>query len=233
MLWLVASLNPPHPDLTMPFSPEWDALFRAGRNVGEWPWSDVVSLVYRYAKPSDGYRRVLELGPGNGANIPLFLALGAEYHAVEGSAFVVAHLHERFPQLAEHIVAGDFTREIPFTGPFDLVVDRASITHNTTEAIRRTLALMRNVLRPGGKMIGVDWFAADHSAASTGTSLDSHTRISCHGTFEGVGAVHFSDRSHLLELLAGAELSIEYLAHKQVTSVDERMCSWNFVSASI
>ena len=47
----------------MPFSPEWDALFRAGRNVGEWPWSDVVSLVYRYAKPSDGYRRVLELGP--------------------------------------------------------------------------------------------------------------------------------------------------------------------------
>ena len=81
----------------MSFSPEWDALFRAGRNVGEWPWSDVVSLVYRYAKPSDGYRRVLELGPGNGANIPLFLALRAEYYAVEGSAFVVAHLHERFP----------------------------------------------------------------------------------------------------------------------------------------
>ena len=222
MLWLVASLNSPHPDLTMPFSPEWDALFRAVRNVGEWPWSDVVSLVYRYAKPSDGYRRVLELGPGNGANIPLFLALGAEYHAVEGSAFVVAHLHERFPQLAEHIVAGDFTRE---TAP-----------RSRTTQQKQFVAPWRwcgMCCAPGGKMIGVDWFAADHSAASTGTSLDSHTRISCHGTFEGVGAVHFSDRSHLLELLAGAELSIEYLAHKQVTSVDERMCSWNFVSASI
>ncbi len=48
----------------------------------------------------------------------------------------VEWLRERFPEHAETIACGDFTREIPWPGPFALIVDRASLTHNTTVAIQ-------------------------------------------------------------------------------------------------
>ncbi|MFZ2136467.1 MAG: class I SAM-dependent methyltransferase [Xanthobacteraceae bacterium] len=98
--------------------------------MSEWPWSDLVSLVHRHAKPENGYRRVLELGCGAGANIPFLQSLGMDYCAVEGSSFIVARLRARFPEIAANIVVGDFTRKIPFTSRFDLVIDRASVTHH-------------------------------------------------------------------------------------------------------
>jgi SAM-dependent methyltransferase len=218
----------------MHFSPEWDMAYRAGRQMGEWPWSDLVSLVYRHARPSEGYRRVLELGPGSGANIPLFLSLGVEYCAIEGSTFMVERLRARFSRIAANIVVGDFTQEIPFDRQFDLAVDRASITHNTTASVRRALLLIFGALRPGGKLIGVDWFSAAHSAAVLGLPLDSHTKRDVPGTFSGVGAVHFSDRDHLVDLLNETGFLIEYLAHKEVRveipSDYERVCVWNFVA---
>ncbi|EGV51071.1 hypothetical protein Rifp1Sym_bw00060 [endosymbiont of Riftia pachyptila (vent Ph05)] len=45
-------------------------------------------------------------------------------------------MRERFPEYAETIACGDFTREIPWPGPFALIVDRASLIHNTTVAIQ-------------------------------------------------------------------------------------------------
>ena len=219
----------------MGFSSGWDSTYRTGQHMSEWPWSDLVSLVHRHAKPENGYRRVLELGCGAGANIPFLQSLGMDYCAVEGSSFIVARLRARFPEIAANIVVGDFTQKIPFTSRFDLVIDRASVTHNTTTGIRRALALVADVLRSGGKLIGLDWFAADHSAAKFGTPLDSHTRTGLSGTFTGIGAVHFSDRQHLLALMQDAGLSIEHLAHKEIKTEipadGERMCSWNFVAS--
>ena len=111
-------------------------------HLGVWPWSDLVSYIYRYARPSDGFQRVLELGCGAGANIPLFEKLGTDYHGIEGSPSIVQSLHEQFPNIKDRIVVGDFTKTIPFDGKFDLVVDRSSITHNVTSAIHRTLGMI-------------------------------------------------------------------------------------------
>jgi len=93
---------------------------------------------------------VLELGCGAGANIPLFLALGIEYFAIEGSPTIVAQLHERYPELANQIVVGDFTAEQSFSGDFDLIIDRASVTHNNTSAIKSALGMAYKALKPGG-----------------------------------------------------------------------------------
>src|SRR5579864_7912531 len=152
----------------MAFSVEWDARFRTNQNISVWPWSDLVSYVNRYAKPGDGYKRVLEIGCGAGANIPFFQSLGVDYFAIEGSASIVARLHESHPRLKDQIVVGDFTQFLPFTGLFDLVVDRSAITHNTTEAIRDTLTMICDRLRRGGKLIGIDWFSTSHQDAQRG-----------------------------------------------------------------
>ena len=219
----------------MTFSQQWDDVYRQARQLSTWPWSDLVSYVYRYARPDDGYRRVLECGCGAGANIPFFVALGVDYFGIEGSPHIVARLHERFPDLKDRIVAGDFTQTVSFDGLFDLVVDRSSITHNATPAIRRTLGTMFARLRRGGKLIGIDWFSKDDSDANLGESIDAWTRTNIgQGRFGRVGTVHFTDRDHLLELLRGAGFSIERLEHKQVETVAPdgggRLATWNFVA---
>ncbi len=218
----------------MTFSEEWEAAFRANTHVSVWPWSDLVSYVHRHAKPADGYRRVLELGCGVGANIPFFRALGVDYCAIEGSRAAVDKLCEAYPDLRAKILVGDFTQSIPFADPFDLVVDRAAVTHNTTAAIQHALQLIFGILRPSGKFVGIDWFSIRHRSADGGVSIDQNTRADIsEWPFHGVGNVHFSDERHISGLLAGVGFRIERLEHKQVDGISPptgRQAMWSFVA---
>jgi SAM-dependent methyltransferase len=204
----------------MSFSPEWEQRFAENAQMSVWPWSDLVSLVRRHCKQLGPESRVLELGCGAGANIPFFQSLGVQYRAIEGSSSVVKRLHTHFAELAERIAVGDFTAEQPFGEGFDLIVDRASVTHNTTEAIIRTLRLVRRSLKPEGLFIGVDWFSTEHSDFSKGQPAeDSRTRRDfTSGPFAGLGRVHFSDESHLRKLFSDFELL--FLEHKRLDRVE-------------
>lgn len=220
----------------MTFSTEWDILYRANTHLSIWPWSDLVSYVHRYAKPSNGFNKVLELGCGAGANIPLFLSLKADYYAIEGSPAIVESVVSRYPELAERIITGDFTLDLPFTGPFDLVVDRISLAHNSTAAMIKTLKMIFNLLRTGGKFIGIDWFSDQHHDAQLGDPVDSHTRknlpVSSH--LAGTGHVHFCDRNHLVHLLESTGFHVERLEHKQsnieIPENGQQLAWWNFVA---
>jgi SAM-dependent methyltransferase len=182
-----------------------------------------------------GFRRVLEIGCGAGANIPFFDRLGVEYAGVEGSEFVVAKLIATLPHLQRKIAVADFSESIPFAGPFDLVVDRAALTHNTTAAIRRGLRLIHDVLRPGGRLIGINWFSIAHSDAVAGDGVDEYTRTNISaGPFAGIGLVHFSDRTHIVDLLDSAEFRVERLDHHEIDGAIPadgcRLGWWNFVA---
>ncbi|HEY6895645.1 MAG TPA: methyltransferase domain-containing protein [Rhodocyclaceae bacterium] len=220
----------------MTFSTEWDDLYRSGTHLSIWPWSDVVTYVHRYANPSSGFNRVLELGCGAGANIPLFLKLGSDYFAIEGSSAIVQNLCNTYPTLSERIVVGDFTKEIPFDGLFDLVLDRSSLISNTTEAMQHTLRMVFERLRSGGKFIGIDWFSDKHQDATRGEAVDSHTRrnLPADSHLAGTGAIHFCDRDHLIGLLEGAGFQVERLEHKQnqiaIPAGHGQLGWWNFVA---
>ena len=220
--------------MTKGFSPEWDATYRSSQHISVWPWSDLVSLVMRYAHPKDGFLRVLELGCGAGANIQFFVDTGADYWAVEGSQAIVSTLRQRYPALSEQILVGDFTSSIPCNGVFDLVIDRSSLTHNNTAAIQRGLALAYDTLRPNGKFIGVNWFSTKNQYAEAGTMVDSHTRRDIPAPLlEGLGKVHFSDFDHLDNLFRTAGFIIDYCEHvtKETTIPESIMwASWNFVA---
>lgn len=220
----------------MGFSPEWEQRYADNTHLSVWPWSDLVSLVHRHCKPAiaSGRGRVLELGCGAGANIPLFLSIGMDYSAIEGSPSIVKRLLGRYPQLGGKIVVGDFTRELPFDGGFDLVVDRASLTHNTTDAIRSALQLAFIALKPSGVFIGSDWFSTNHDDYAIGDpSEDRYTRTNHDsGQFAGVGRVHFSDEAHLRDLFSS--FKIVYMEEKRLRRVEPRdnhqFASWNIVA---
>lgn len=217
------------------FSCEWEARYQVGTHISVWPWTDVVAHVHRYAKPRGGFNNVLELGCGAGANIPFFTSRGDEYFALDGSATIVASLHERFPDLVSRIVVADFTCEIPFDIVFDLVVDRCSLTHNDTASIERCLALVAGRTRKGGLFIGVDWFTDEHSDARKGTPVDPNTRCDIDSsTLHDLGCVHFSDREHLEAIFERAGFDVAALERKTVRMLtgEERRVrdTFNFVA---
>ncbi|WP_446012100.1 class I SAM-dependent methyltransferase [Candidatus Electrothrix sp.] len=125
----------------MSFSSEWENSYQANTHMSLWPWSDLISFVMRYSKPRPKSFRVLELGCGAGANIPFFLSQNVAYYAIEGSRTIVENIVRRYPMLEDNIIIGDFTTEFPLSlGKFDLIVDRAALTHNTTSAIQNTIS---------------------------------------------------------------------------------------------
>ena len=60
-------------------------MYQDGEHLSVWLWSELISLFKRDVDFKGNNLRVLELGCGAGLNIPFFLALGADYHAIEGS----------------------------------------------------------------------------------------------------------------------------------------------------
>jgi SAM-dependent methyltransferase len=218
----------------MGFSIEWDERYREGTHLSVWPWSDLVSLVRRHCRQLGAASRVLELGCGAGANIPFFARLGVRYHGIEGSPAIVRNLHERFPELRAAIVVGDFTREQPFGSGFELIADRAALTHNSTADIQAALRLVWDSLAPGGYFVGIDWFSTRYDEFRRGQpGPDSYTRSGfTEGPFEGTGAVHFSDEAHLRSLFARFELI--FMEEKQSRTVipadGSEFASWNLVA---
>jgi SAM-dependent methyltransferase len=216
------------------FSQEWDAAYKKGGQMSVWPWSDLVSMVMRYARPAGPSYRILELGCGAGANVPFFLSQQVDYYAIEGSAHMVAQLKARYSQAAERFVVGDFTVNIPFPGAFDLIVDRSSVTHNCTRSIQQCLKLVHDKLKSGGAFIGIDWFSSANTEMGYGkTADDEHTRTSfTKGQFAHVGKVHFSDEAHLRFLLA--DFNIEVLEHKTLERREpadgSRFATWNLLA---
>jgi len=177
--------------------------------------------------------RVLELGCGAGANIPFFLRLGVQYHAIEGSPHIVERLSSAYPELSGRIRVGDFTQEIPFDGNFDMVIDRAALTHNTTESIERCLANVRERMPTSGHFLGIDWFATDHAEYGSGEpDADEHTRTSyTTGPFADVGPVHFSDRAHLEDLFQNFEiLTLEKKVIERELPTTWKQAMWNIVA---
>jgi SAM-dependent methyltransferase len=219
----------------MSFSKEWDQAYRYYKQMNAWPWSDVVSYVIRYAYSTKKNFRVLELGCGSGANIPFFLSLGYKYYGIDGSSAIVNRLKRKFPRIKKNLVIADFTKEIPFNEKFDLILDRSALTHNKTQGIKQSLELVYEKMKSNTRYIGIDWISIEHSDYLQGTRVDRYTRTGYKkGQFTGLGVVHFSNKSHLLNLFK--KFKILVLEHKMVTMKipkKKKFAGWNFVAKRI
>lgn len=215
----------------MAFSTEWEKIYKNNEQISVWPWSNCVSLCHRYGKMHEGMK-VLELGCGAGANIPFFVQQKVVYYAVDGSATMAENLQKKFVCCDVHIAQVDFTNDFHWTEAFDLIIDRAAVTHNSTADIEQVLVKLRSALAPGGRFIGMDWFSTQDGAfqKDIADQIDSYTRIFKEGRFSGMGKVHFADKEHLQRLFHGFRFL--YLAEKvDFVHLPKKMtrAAWDFV----
>jgi len=146
---------------------------------------------------------ILELGCSAGQNIPIIAQVGP-YRGMDISESAVQIARAGYPDHAEHIKQGDFSDEIPWDN-LDAVVERASVAHNTREAIDATVENVYRALKPGGIFVSSDWFSMAHSEAGRGLTIEhslwGRTLTGFNdGQFRGVDRVHFSTEEELREI---------------------------------
>lgn len=196
----------------------WEKIYAEGKQLSSWPWSDAVTLVSRYISREQAKegKRVLELGPGVGANIPFLLDRGFSYFGIEGSQSAVDILHQKFPALKETVSQGDFTKSLPFGGFFDGVVDRCSLPHNDHESVLRALRIISKRIAPGGHYFGIDWYSDEDPYSQSGDKVDHYTRTKfTDGPWAGSGPIHFVSEKTIEEMLCEVGLQIVFLEKKK------------------
>lgn len=187
----------------MSFSREWETAHADGRVCRDAVGQLCYMLEIFVPGPQE---RVLELGCGAGPNVDYWLRRPANYYGLEGSETAIAECKRRYPYIAKQFACCDFSQTQPFGFEFDVIFDRASVSHNSYEAMQRCIGMALEYLKPGGIYIGVDWFSSNHSEIKRGEEIDRYTRTGYKdGQFRDVGAVHFSSESELGELFAGFE----------------------------
>ena len=97
----------------------WEKYYKKLKNKKFWPWTELITLCKKFIKPKKNIK-VLEIGVGNGANIPFFNDKKFDYYAVDGSQTIIKALKVKYPNLKKKIKSCDFTKEIPFQEEFDL-----------------------------------------------------------------------------------------------------------------
>ncbi len=179
----------------------WDELFREGKFAPREPtWS-----VRRFAAllKGRGLRRVLDLGCGAGRHVIFLAREGFEVHGLDSSTEALRICRERLQAAGLHaaLVRADM-RKIPYPdGAFDAVLAIASIYHGTLADMRRTIAELHRVLRPGGLAL-LEFKSVRSFRYGVGTEIELGTYVPDIGEDAGIPH-HYSDRAEVEALLEG------------------------------
>ena len=221
---------------------KWENAYSKGQHNSIWPWSDVISLFHRNLAGviKNNKTKVLELGCGAGANIPFILSLGLQYYGIDGSKTAVSNLKKKYKNLANKLYVADFSEQIPINLPekFDIIFDKASITHNNSNEIIKTINNIKTRMSKNAYFVGVMWFASDHSAFKEGIEIDdkyTKTNLPRDTEFYRIGKVHFSTENYIKNLFKDFKIVI---LEKKITkhALPKRPyleSSWNIVAKKI
>jgi ubiquinone/menaquinone biosynthesis C-methylase UbiE len=133
----------------------WEKRYANNPNYRSWyPWSEVVSFLYRNAPRNRPWREmsVLEVGCGTGNNLWFAAREGFRTAGIEGSETAVEFARKRFAEegLDGDFRVGDFS-SLPFADrSFDFVIDRGSLTLTTRPGAIDCVREVRRVIKPNG-----------------------------------------------------------------------------------
>ena len=173
--------------------------------VGHFPSPVLVKLLLSCVQEAQS---VLELGCGSGDNIGLVIDnFKCDYSAMDVDASAIHDAKRRYPSIStSSLHVADFTKPWDIEGKFDLIFDRASVSHNCRRDIRSCVDSIFNHLVPGGLFIGIDWFSISHSEFryGRGKMVDDENTFTNYpdGQFKDCGKVHFTSEEEIRDIFA-------------------------------
>lgn len=134
----------------------WDQAWQSEDGRAEWltPAPDVEAAVPIMVRA--GTRSVLDLGCGVGRHAVFLAALGFELSAMDASESGLDYARAQAGDMGADIAfkRGDMT-DLPYEdNRFDMVLSWNVIYHGNGDVVRRSVAEIRRVLRPGGIYLG-------------------------------------------------------------------------------
>ena len=189
----------------------WNNSYAQGKGINRYPFSNVITYLSRVSRITE-IRNVLELGFGTGPNIVIPVEYNWTYTGIELSKYAFQIAHQRYiePRIVTSggggitLVNANLNEiDIEMYGEFDLIFERATLTHLDCTSLQRTLGQIYRSLRPGGIFLGLDWFSTSYFEINNGTQVPD---FECtynefrSGQFESFGTTHFVDYPHIMEL---------------------------------
>jgi SAM-dependent methyltransferase len=132
--------------------PVWERSVYGGGTFVRCPYDQVATFVFRNApKKSRHETSILEVGCGPGNNLWFLNQEGFSCSGFDAVPAAIDYAKTRCGSAVELKVA-EFP-EVPFEGPFDLVIERAALSYVPYEVAKKTIANIRRVLAPGGRFL--------------------------------------------------------------------------------
>ena len=218
------------------FSKSYDKIYNNDLQNSTWPWSDLVSKVMYIKNELPRRFTVLELGCGQGANIDFFKGLNANYYGIDASINSISILQNKYPDLRNNLFCGNFIEKFSLNKKIDLIIDRASLTCNSTNDIKKCLQWIKNILKAHSFFIGVDWYSTKHDEFKKGLTQknDSFFKSYPENSFFQPPQMHFSNAEHLKNLFYEYDLlhmeektTKHFIKYKDLPTV---ISSWNFIA---
>ena len=215
------------------YDPIWDEIYEAGDQLNRYPFSSVVTFLYRHA-PRDRARsdiRILEIGCGAGNNLWFAAREGFDVTGLDGSEAAMEFARKRFAEegLQGEFVTGDFT-DLPFDADsFDIVLERGAVSMAPTRAAHKAIEEAARVLRPGGLM-----YAEIYSdrATTLGREGEDGALLDTEGPFSGVGQIALYGMRGIADLFK-PHLEIINLSHQETIQTEPKpvqiFANWNII----
>jgi SAM-dependent methyltransferase len=182
---------------------EWEKIYDSGKQINLWPYTELASKFSKYFKngePLSKQINVLELGCGAGNNSRLFSDDESNYEGVDFSKSAIQFAKSNYQNRSTNFLFADLVEHDFPIQKFDLIFDRAAVTHLLDSQIRTLISKAFKALKDGGLYFGIDWFSTSHPEFNSNEckKIGKLDRTSYKtGKFQGVGTVHFSDKEFI------------------------------------
>lgn len=138
------------------------------------------------------YASVLDIGAGTGNLAARFLKSGRKVYAIEPSKKMREACAAKYPDIT--IAAGDFLKYPRNLKPIDVIVSSYAFHHLKEKEKTRSVALMKERLKPGGRIVIVDFMYQDEAAVpDTVRSLKEKWGADVQAAFKGEFPAYHDD----------------------------------------